>query len=100
VSDPKAISVVFEEVTKRFPTLNVLINNAGIMRKLNLHDTSDSLEDVSREIETNLIGPVRMVKQFLPQLKTQPSAAIVNISSGLAFTPFPISPIYRVRRRA
>ena len=94
VSDPKAISVVFEEVTKRFPTLNVLTNNAGVMRKLNLHDTSDSLEDVSREIETNLIGPVRMVKQFLPQLKAQPSAAIVNVSSGLAFTPFPISPIY------
>jgi uncharacterized oxidoreductase len=98
VGDPKAISVVFEEVTKRFPTLNVLINNAGVMRELNLHDTSDSLEDVSREIETNLIGPVRMVKQFLPQLKAQPSAAIVNISSGLAFTPFPISPIYRAAK--
>jgi uncharacterized oxidoreductase len=94
VSDPKAISVLFEEVTKRFPALNILINNAGIMRKINLHDATISLEDVSREIETNLVGPVRMVKQFLPLLKAQPSAAIVNVSSGLAFTPFPISPIY------
>ena len=94
VSDPKAISSLFEEVTKQFPALKILINNAGIMRKINLHDASISLEDVSREIETNLVGPVRMVKQFLPLLKAQPSAAIVNVSSGLAFTPFPISPIY------
>ena len=76
VSDPKAISVLFEEATKRFPALNILINNAGIMRKINLQDASISLEDVSREIETNLVGPVRMVKQFLPLLKAQPSAAI------------------------
>jgi uncharacterized oxidoreductase len=94
VSDPKAISILFEKVTKRFPALNILINNAGIMRKINLHDAGISLEDVSREIETNLVGPVRMVKQFLPLLKAQPGAAIVNVSSGLAFTPFPISPIY------
>jgi uncharacterized oxidoreductase len=94
VSDPRAIFFLFEELSRRFPALNILINNAGIMRKINLHDASISLEEVSREIETNLVGPVRMVKQFLPLLKAQPSAAIVNVSSGLAFTPFPISPIY------
>jgi uncharacterized oxidoreductase len=87
-------------VTKRFPALYILINNAGIMRKINLHDASISLEDVCREIETNLVGPVRMVKQFLPLLKAQPSAAIVNVSSGLAFTPFPISPIYCAAKAA
>jgi uncharacterized oxidoreductase len=64
------------------------------MRKINLQDKGCDLEDISREIEANLIGPVRMVKQFLPQLQAQPSAAIVNVSSGSAFTPFPISTIY------
>jgi len=64
------------------------------MRKINLQDKGSDLEDVSREIETNLMGPVRMVKQFLPQLKAPANLAIVNVSSGLAFTPFPISPIY------
>ena len=68
------------------------------MRKINLQDKGCDLEDISREIETNLIGPVRMVRQFPPMLKAQPSAAIVNVSSGLAFTPFPISPIYCVAK--
>lgn len=94
VSDPAAIAQLYERVTKEFPKLNVLINNAGIMRKINLQDKGVDLEDLVREIETNLTGPVRMVKQFLPHLKLQGSSAIVNVSSGLAFVPFPISPIY------
>jgi uncharacterized oxidoreductase len=93
VSDPKAIASLYERVSREYPALNILINNAGVMRKINLQDKGSDLKDISREIETNLIGPVRMVKQFLPLLKAQPSAAIVNVSSGLAFTPFPISPI-------
>ena len=94
VSDPTAIASLYRRVTSEFPTLNMLINNAGIMRKINLQDSGTDLEDITREIETNLMGPIRMVKQFLPQLRLQPYAAIVNVTSGLAFTPFPISPIY------
>jgi uncharacterized oxidoreductase len=94
VSDPKAIAALYEEVIKQFPGLNILINNAGIMRKINVHDKAGSLEDLTREIEINLSGPIRMVKQFLPHLKTKPEAAILNVSSGLAFVPMPISPVY------
>jgi uncharacterized oxidoreductase len=92
VSDPKAIATLYEEVTKQFPELNILINNAGIMRKINIHDKAGSLEDITREIEINLSGPIRMVKQFLPHLKTKSEAAIMNVSSSLAFVPLPISP--------
>jgi uncharacterized oxidoreductase len=35
-----------------------------------------------------------MVQAFLPQLKARPDALIVNVSSGLAFVPFPLSPVY------
>src|ERR1700692_3080457 len=94
VSDPKAIATLYEEVTKQFPELNILINNAGIMRKINVNDKGGSLEDITREIEINLSGPIRMVKQFLPHLKTKPNAAIMNVSSSLAFVPMPISPVY------
>ncbi|MGH9497449.1 MAG: SDR family oxidoreductase [Candidatus Sulfotelmatobacter sp.] len=94
VSSPRDISLLFDVVTKRFPTLNVLINNAGIMRKINLLDQEISLEDIAGEIETNLTGTVRMVKQFLPYLNTTELAAIMNVSSGLAFVPLPIAPIY------
>ena len=94
VSNPHEISKLYENVMSQFPELNFLINNAGIMRKINIHDKEIDLEDIDREIEINLSGPVRMVKQFLPLLKKQKFAAIMNVSSGLAFIPFPISPIY------
>ncbi|WDF81143.1 SDR family NAD(P)-dependent oxidoreductase [Mucilaginibacter sp. KACC 22773] len=94
VSNPDDILKLYETIVKDFPGLNIIINNAGIMRNLNLHDESINLQDINREIVTNLSGPVRMVQQFLPLLKTQPSAAIINVSSGLAFVHFPISPVY------
>jgi uncharacterized oxidoreductase len=94
VGDPRAIDALFDEVTRKFPTLNVLVNNAGLMRKINLQNGEHDLRDLTLEVETNLIGPIRMVQRFLPQLKSQPLAAVVNVSSGLAFVPLPISPVY------
>jgi uncharacterized oxidoreductase len=94
VSNAKQIEQLFEEVTHKFPGLNIIINNAGIMRNLDLQDTSINLDSITQEIDTNLSGTIRMVHQFLPHLKKQPAAAIVNISSGLAFVPFPVSPVY------
>jgi uncharacterized oxidoreductase len=63
------------------------------MRNLRLTE-SCALTDITREIEVNLSGPVRMVQQFLPQLLARERALIVNVSSGLAFIPFPVAPIY------
>jgi uncharacterized oxidoreductase len=99
VSDPAAIAALHGRVLAQFPALDTLINNAGIMRNLNLHQARD-LEDLTREIEINLSGPVRMVQQFLPHLKTCPAALIVNVSSGLAFIPYSISPVYSATKAA
>jgi len=94
VSNTKEIEQLYNQVTREFPALNIIINNAGIMRNLNLQDTSMDLDTLVQEIDINLSGSIRMVHQFLPHLKKQPAAAIVNISSGLAFIPFPLSPVY------
>lgn len=94
VSNSKDIEQLYKSITQQFPELNIIINNAGIMRNLDLQDTSVNLENITQEIEINLSGTIQMVHQFLPHLKKQKSAAIVNISSGLAFLPFPLSPIY------
>lgn len=91
VSDAAQIKQLYEEVTKQFPELNIIINNAGIMRNLDLRLEN---EDITSEIDINLSGTIRMVDQFLPHLRKQKTAAIVNISSGLAFLPFPLSPVY------
>ena len=92
-SKPDDIRALLKRVEAEFPSCDVLINNAGIMRNLNVN-TPRSLTDVTREIDINLSGPVQMVQEFLPHLKSRPHALIINVSSGLAFVPFPLSPIY------
>lgn len=93
VSKAEDIINLYEEVTRKFPDLNIIINNAGEMRKISLHEERE-LTDITREIEINLMGPIRMVQQFLPHLKTKTNAMILNVTSGIALMPFPISPIY------
>jgi uncharacterized oxidoreductase len=93
-TDLAAIGRLYEDVTREFPDLNMLINNAGIMRIANLNTNEVVMEDLTNEIETNLIAPIRMVKQFIPHLLTKKTSAIVNVTSGLAFMPLPTTPIY------
>jgi len=85
------IASLYERVIDEFPTLNVLINNSGDMPQLVFHG-SRILYDITREIEINMTGPVCMVQQFLPHLKTQESAAILNVTSGIALVPYPVAP--------
>ncbi len=94
VNNTKDIDVLYKKVMMQFPDLNIIINNAGIMRSVELLDEKINLENITDEIETNFSGTARMVHQFLPHLLTQKSAAIVNITSGLAYIPFTISPLY------
>ncbi len=98
-SQPGQIASLFEQVTRDFPALNMLINNAGIMRTINLNKPPGPV-DVTSEIEINLNGPIRMIEKFLPHLKTKPIAAIINVTSGLAFVPLPTSPVYCATKAA
>ena len=93
VSDPREIEALRQLVTEAFPALDILINNAGVMRNLDMNQQRP-LTDITRELDINLHGPVQMVQAFLPHLESRPDALIVNVSSGLAFVPFPLSPIY------
>lgn len=94
VSDTGAITQLFIDVTRQFPELNIIINNAGIMRNLDLLATDLSIDEITSEIDISLSGSIKMVQAFLPHLLQKKEAAIVNVSSGLAFIPFPISPVY------
>ncbi|MDB5850398.1 MAG: short-chain dehydrogenase [Rhodoferax sp.] len=99
VSNADAIGALHATVLDRFPSLDVLINNAGVMRNLDLTQTH-ALADVTREIDINLRGPVHMVQQFLPQLQARKQGAIINITSGLAFVPLAIAPVYSATKAA
>ncbi|MDJ1493498.1 SDR family NAD(P)-dependent oxidoreductase [Cytophagaceae bacterium DM2B3-1] len=94
VSKPQDIEKLYKDVTRQFPELNIIINNAGIMRLIDVEDTRLDLENINREIVTNLSGTIQMVHQFLPHLRTKKSAAIVNVSSAIAFTAYSSAPVY------
>ena len=99
VTDPASIAAVAQEVTTRFPQMNVLVNNAGIMEPEDLRTGAD-LETAERTVTTNLLGPLRLLSAFVPHLLRQPSATIVNVTSGLAFVPLPATPTYSATKAA
>jgi uncharacterized oxidoreductase len=83
-----------------FPALNVLINNAGIMRAEKLLTQQPDLADSEAIVATNLLGPIRLTAALLPHFQKQPRAAIINVSSGLAFLPLALTPTYCATKAA
>jgi uncharacterized oxidoreductase len=100
VSNPDSIKELYEQVSKEFPDLNVLINNAGVMLTINLQDHNLSANELTKEIDINIKGTIWMNDAFLPLLKKNKNAATVTVSSGLAFVPLPISPVYCATKAA
>jgi len=82
-----------------YPAVNVLINNAGIMRFEALDHARD-LADAEATITTNLLGPIRLINALIDHLVKQPDAAIVNVTSGLAFVPLVSTPTYNATKAA
>lgn len=81
------------------PDLNVLVNNAGIMRYEELDQRRD-LTDAEATITTNLLGPIRLTDALIDHLVAQDDAAIVNVTSGLAFVPLIFTPTYNATKAA
>jgi uncharacterized oxidoreductase len=100
MNDPADITAFSEKLFKDFPKVNVLFNSAGIMRmEASLAKVRD-LSDAEASITTNLLGPIRVTNALIEHLGRQPNAAIVNVSSGLAFVPLVIAPTYSAIKAA
>jgi uncharacterized oxidoreductase len=100
VSDAKSIPSFTEKITADYPSLNVLINMAGIMQLENLLDAPGDLSTAEKTIATNLLGPIRLTSALLPSLQKQPRATIMSVSSGLAFVPLAMTPTYCATKAA
>ncbi len=100
VADPAAIRAFAERVPQDHPTLNVLINNAGIMQIEDALAEPFNLRDCEATIATNLLGPIRLTAALLPHLRRQEAAAVVNVTSGLAFVPRADTPTYSATKAA
>ena len=99
IEDAGSIAAFGREIVAAHPALNVLINNAGIMR-LETLDRSRDLADAEATIATNLLGPIRLIDALIDHLAATPDAAIVNVSSGLAFVPLVLTPTYSATKAA
>lgn len=82
-----------------YPSLDVLVNNAGIQRRVSLLD-DEPWEETREEIAINLEAPMHLSRLFVPHLLRQPRAAIVNVTSGLSFVPLATVPIYCATKAA
>jgi uncharacterized oxidoreductase len=100
MQDASSIRAFAAKAAAEFPALNVLINNAGIMRAENLKAQQPDLADSEATIVTNLLGPIRLTAALLPHLLKQSSATIMNVSSGLAFLPLALTPTYCATKAA
>ena len=85
---------------RQFPSLNVVINNAGIMKNENLADGSDNTATADDIVTTNLLSVLRLTAALLPHFQKQPHAAVMTVSSGLAFVPLAITPTYCATKAA
>lgn len=99
IDDAAAIKTFAAEVVERFPALNVVIHNAGIMRFEAIEGARD-LSDAEAQITTNLLGPIRLTDALVDHLKGQVDAAIVTVTSGLAFVPLVAAPTYSATKAA
>src|SRR5690606_13369477 len=99
VDDPDAIAAFAQRIAVEHPDLNVLINNAGIMRYEDLSAARD-LRDAEALVTTNLLGPIRLTNALIDHLKTRPRPVIVNVSSGLAFVPRADAAVYSATKAA
>ena len=99
IQNQESIAAVVKDVTSRFPKLNVLVNNAGIML---IDDLSTKIDDAQAVaiVTTNLLGPIRLTSELIEHLKKQDCAVILNVSSGLAFTPLSLSAVYSATKAA
>ncbi|HEY0047737.1 MAG TPA: SDR family NAD(P)-dependent oxidoreductase [Pyrinomonadaceae bacterium] len=99
VSDEAERIALFDWAIGEFPRLNVLVNNAGIQRRVNLSESED-WQQTRSEIAINLDAPVHLSRLFIPHLLKRQRPAIINVTSGLSFVPLANVPVYCATKAA
>jgi len=98
VSQLNDVKNAFKTVKEKWGTLDILINNAGVVSAGLLDEVSD--EDIISQINVNVTGLILMTKHFLPLLKKSPEGALMNVSSGLGYIAMPFYSVYAATKAA
>lgn len=99
VDDPDAVRRVTRQLIEQHPDINVFLNCAGISGAED-PTTARDLSRAEKIVETNLLGPIRMIDALVDHLKEQANAAILVVSSGTGFVPYPAAATYSASKAA
>lgn len=98
VADPASIADAATEVLERHPDLDTVVAMAGIMVAEDWHGPASFLDTAERIVQTNVLGPIRLIAAFVEHLQTRPDAAVLTVSSGLASVPLRPTPTYNASK--
>ena len=99
VPDAANRSALVDWLAAEHSDLSVLVNNAGVQIPRDFR-AGDAAHDLAAEIATNLAAPIHLIEELLPHLSRQPEATIINVTSGLAFAPLAVFPVYCATKAA
>jgi len=99
VEDEAARVALIADLIHEFPRFDVLVNNAGIQQYFQLTEP-ERLETVRKELRINLEAPLHLAMLCLPHFLGVSRAAILNVTSGLAFVPMSRAPAYCATKAA
>lgn len=91
---------LFQKISQEFPKLNVLINNAGVQNRPPSILEPQKWTDTEFELAVNLHAPIHLANLFASFLAKKEKAAMINVTSGLAFCPISFMPVYCASKAA
>ncbi len=94
ISKAEDLDLLIMFVEQEHPDTNILINNAGIQYNYHFAEETQLLGKIEKEINVNLLAPLKLIALLLPVLKVNENAAVVNVSSGLGLVPKRQAPVY------
>lgn len=102
LANPAAVDALVDTLPARHPRVSIVINNAGVQAITHLltDDPGTLRPALRRELAVNVDAVVALSAGLLPHLSRQPSAAIVNVTSGLALAPKASAPVYCASKSA
>jgi uncharacterized oxidoreductase len=100
LSDSQQCADFARKISENHPDLNILINNAAIVNKIDFINNENAIGLAENEYQTNLLAPIRLIKLLYKTISANDSPAIINITTGLIYAPRVIYPFYNSSKSA
>jgi len=100
ITNTEQIKSLVKTLEEKYGGIDLLINNAGVFEQVDYTKQIDSFDLQEHEINVDFTSPLRVIHYFLPMLKSREEAAVINVSSALAYVPLSLAPVYCASKAA